>query len=135
MSDHEKDAEKDSRPATLFDETDIDHKSKVEEDVEVPGRIAGGKHLQELGEMDSTSEEKDGQLMRVDIDLPLTLTTRKYHNGEEIILLDYADGDKENPFNWSLARKRVITGLLCSMTLFIGIYLCKQDITARLTGN
>lgn len=122
MSDHEKDAEKDSRPATLFDETDIDHKSKAEEDVEILGRIIGAKYLEELGEKDSTSEEKNGQLIKVDIDLPLSLTTRKYHNGEEIILLEYADGDKENPFNWSLARKRVITGLLCSMTLFIGIY-------------
>ncbi|TLD34470.1 multidrug resistance protein [Venturia nashicola] len=121
MSDHEKDAEKDSRPATLFDETDIDHKSKAEEDVEIPGRMVGGKYLQELGELDSTSKEKNGQVTKVDIDLPLTLTTRKYHKGEEILLLEYADGDKENPFNWSLARKRVITGLLCSMTLFIGL--------------
>jgi hypothetical protein len=122
MSDQEKENEKDSRPVSRFSDTDNDHKSKSEEE-EVSGRIAGGKHLKELGEHDSTSEQKDGGLTKVDFDLPLTLATTKQYEGEEIILLDYVDGDKENPFNWSLVRKRVITFLLCGMTLFIGMDL------------
>ncbi|QDS74379.1 hypothetical protein FKW77_005355 [Venturia effusa] len=120
MSEYEKDSEKASRPASLFADTDIYHKSKAD-DPEAFGRIVGGKYLEEVGETDSTSEEKEGQLLKVDIDLPLTLTTTKQHEGQEIILLTYADGDKENPFNWSLVRKRVISALLCSMTLFIGL--------------
>lgn len=131
MSVYEKSNEKDSRPVSQFADTDIDHKSKAE-DSEVYGRIVGGTHVEELGETDSTSEEKNGQLMKVDIDLPLTLTTTKQHEGQEIILLTYADGDKENPFNWSLAKKRVITGLLCSMTLFIGMCFYKPEIRFEL---
>lgn len=122
MSEYEEKSEKDSRSASRISDTNIVHKSKAEEDVEVRGRIAGGKYLELLGENDSTNASKDWQLTKVEFDLPLTITTTKHHEGEEIILLSYADGDKENPFNWSLARKRLITMLLCGMTLFIGMY-------------
>jgi hypothetical protein len=37
------------------------------------------------------------------------------------ILLKFVDGDKENPFNWSVTRKAFITLLLGLMTLFIGL--------------
>ncbi|KAJ9659756.1 hypothetical protein H2201_007192 [Coniosporium apollinis] len=55
------------------------------------------------------------------MDLPLTLTDTKQINGEEVILLKFAPGDKENPFNWSKKRKSFITWLLNLMTLFIGL--------------
>ncbi|KAE9363572.1 MFS general substrate transporter [Stipitochalara longipes BDJ] len=44
-----------------------------------------------------------------------------YRNNQEFILLKFVGGDKENPFNWSVARKAFITLLLCLMTLFIGL--------------
>jgi hypothetical protein len=117
MSEHEKD----SRPASQLSDTGIDDKSRSDEEHEVNGRIAGGSHLEGLGDNNAMNEHENGQLTKVDFDLPLTLTTTKQYEGEEIILLSYADSDKENPFNWSLVRKRVITFLLCGMTLFIGM--------------
>ncbi|TVY44564.1 putative MFS-type transporter [Lachnellula subtilissima] len=84
------------------------------------GRIAGGSFLQSLHESDSDSHEGE-TLKEVDFDLPLTLTELVHQDGQEYILLKFADGDKENPFNWSSARKSFITLLLCLMTLFIGL--------------
>jgi hypothetical protein len=53
--------------------------------------------------------------------LTSTLTEAIYRNGQEHILLKFVGGGKENPFNWSVARKAFITLLLCLMTLFIGL--------------
>ncbi|KAF4220089.1 hypothetical protein CNMCM8980_003378 [Aspergillus fumigatiaffinis] len=84
------------------------------------GRVAGGKHLQELYD-DYAFTPNDGPIQKVDVDMPLTLTETIYHNGNQYIVLDFAEGDKENPFNWSAKRKAFISMLLCLMTLFIGL--------------
>ncbi|TVY75860.1 putative MFS-type transporter [Lachnellula suecica] len=84
------------------------------------GRIAGGSFLKNLHGSDS-EDPKDGSLKEVEIDLPLTLTEIIHKDDQECILLKFAEGDKENPFNWSVGRKAFITLLLCLMTLFIGL--------------
>ncbi|GIC92917.1 MFS transporter [Aspergillus udagawae] len=84
------------------------------------GRVAGGKYLQELYD-DHALAPNDGPIQKVDVDMPLTLTETINHNGNQYIVLDFAEGDKENPFNWSPQRKAFISLLLCLMTLFIGL--------------
>lgn len=84
------------------------------------GRIAGGSFLKDLNGSDSDNSE-EGPLKEVDIDMPLTLTEIIQKDDQEYILLKFVDGDKENPFNWSVGRKAFITLLLCLMTLFIGL--------------
>ncbi|GIK07204.1 hypothetical protein Aspvir_002860 [Aspergillus viridinutans] len=84
------------------------------------GRVAGGKYLQELYD-DHAFAPNDGPIQKVDVDMPLTMTETIYHNGNQYIVLDFAEGDKENPFNWSPKRKAFISLLLCLMTLFIGL--------------
>jgi MFS family permease len=82
------------------------------------GRIVGGKHR------DPSNEEQDadcGPIKTVDIDMPLTLTEMVVHNDKEYIVLSFATGDKENPFNWNPWYKRSITTMLNLMTLFIGL--------------
>lgn len=84
----------------------------------IEGRIAGGTYLTNN---EGDVEIQGGPLVRVEIDLPLTLTEEKRVNDIEVIILKFADGDKENPFNWSRGKKAFITTLLCMMTLFIGL--------------
>lgn len=82
------------------------------------GRIVGGKYV------DPSNEQTDpevGDIMTVDIDMPLTLTELVEHEGKEYIILEFATGDKENPYNWSPRYKKFVTGMLCLMTLFIGL--------------
>ncbi|PWN28775.1 MFS general substrate transporter [Jaminaea rosea] len=40
---------------------------------------------------------------------------------DRIILVQFDEGDKENPMNWSKPKKWLMTSLLCSMTLAIGL--------------
>ncbi|KAK9783618.1 putative Major facilitator superfamily domain-containing protein [Seiridium cardinale] len=82
------------------------------------GRVVGGKHV------DPENEDIDadcGPIKTVDIDMPLTLTEMVKHNDKEYIVLTFATGDKENPFNWNPWYKRSITTMLNLMTLFIGL--------------
>jgi MFS family permease len=82
------------------------------------GRIVGGKYVNEENEeIDSDC----GPIKRVEIDMPLTLMETVKHNDKEYIVLTFATGDKENPFNWNPWYKRSITTLLNLMTLFIGL--------------
>ncbi|KAJ5225033.1 hypothetical protein N7468_006258 [Penicillium chermesinum] len=60
-------------------------------------------------------------LQEVNFDLPLTVTTPTEYDGQTFLVLDFAPGDKENPFNWSGKYKAFISLLLCLMTLFIGL--------------
>ncbi|TKA68218.1 hypothetical protein B0A55_09055 [Friedmanniomyces simplex] len=86
------------------------------------GRIIGGKYLVGRQAAPSPSDHEDhGTLKTVDIDMPLTLTEGVHKNGRDYIVLSFADGDKENPFNWKLWYKRCITTMLNLMTLFIGL--------------
>lgn len=82
------------------------------------GRIVGGKYV------DPSNEQIDpevGEIMTVDIDMPLTLTELVEHDGKEFIILEFATGDKENPYNWAPRYKKFVTAMLCLMTLFIGL--------------
>jgi len=83
------------------------------------GRLAGGKYLNaDAEEIDSDC----GKIKTVDCDMPLTLTETIKYEDKEYIVLNFATGDKENPFNWNPWYKRSITTMLNLMTLFIGQY-------------
>lgn len=84
------------------------------------GRIVGGKYAQEISD-DESSFPDHGPLQQVDIDIPLTFTETAYHNGNQVIALDFRPGDLDNPFNWSSKKKGFLSLLLCLMTLFIGL--------------
>lgn len=82
------------------------------------GRIVGGKYI------DESVEDIDpdcGPITKVDIDMPLTLTEVINYQDKEYIVLTFATGDKENPFNWNPWYKRSISTMLNLMTLFIGL--------------
>ncbi|KPM42151.1 hypothetical protein AK830_g4433 [Neonectria ditissima] len=99
--------------------TDVDvDKNENEKAQTNAGRIVGGKYV------DAGNEEVDsdcGRITTVDIDMPLTLTEVVYEHGKEYIVLGFATGDKENPFNWNPWYKRLISTILNLMTLFIGL--------------
>ncbi|KAJ6104107.1 hypothetical protein N7523_010427 [Penicillium sp. IBT 18751x] len=85
------------------------------------GWIIGGKYRESVYE-DEHNQELDSQLLQeVDFDLPLTVTKPTQYDGQNLIVLEFADGDKENPFNWNPKYKAFISLLLCLMTLFIGL--------------
>ncbi|KAF1974150.1 fructose facilitator [Bimuria novae-zelandiae CBS 107.79] len=83
------------------------------------GRVVGGKYI------DPANDELDadcGPIKTVEgIDMPLTLTEIVEHDGKEFIVLTFATGDPENPFNWNPWYKRSISTMLNLMTLFIGL--------------
>ncbi|QSZ35756.1 hypothetical protein DSL72_006878 [Monilinia vaccinii-corymbosi] len=106
--------DKDSSDSQL---PELKHK---EDHVPCKGRIVGGSFLEKMRGSDSDYSE-DGPLTEVKIDMPETRTEVITKDGEEYILLHFADGDAENPFNWPAGRKIFITLLLCMMTLFIGL--------------
>ncbi|OQD72624.1 hypothetical protein PENDEC_c020G03014 [Penicillium decumbens] len=94
----------------------IDHQESYQK-----GWIIGGKYRKQLYD-DEHSQELDSQfLQEVDVDLPLTVTKPTQHDGKNLIVLEFAEGDKENPFNWNPKYKAFISLLLCLMTLFIGL--------------
>ncbi|KAL1634112.1 hypothetical protein SLS58_010810 [Diplodia intermedia] len=84
------------------------------------GCVAGGQYLQAL-HAEEDKGASHGPLTEVEIDMPLTYFDHHRHEGEDFILLRFAPGDAENPFNWSNARKSMSTALLCLMTLTIGL--------------
>ena len=84
------------------------------------GWIVGGKYRETLSEEQTQHFEKD-LLQEVDFDLPLTVTRPTVHDGQNFLMLEFVEGDKQNPFNWSGKRKAFISVLLCLMTLFIGL--------------
>lgn len=100
--------------------TDTPSDEQNEEKEPKRGRIAGGAGLEDLSR-ESCNTEEDLPLKKVDIDMALTITNLVHHDGEDFIVLEFAPGCKENPFNWSPAYKYFITALLCLMTLFIGL--------------
>ncbi|KAK7526098.1 major facilitator superfamily domain-containing protein [Phyllosticta citriasiana] len=86
----------------------------------VKGRVAGGVYLQAVN-AEATTGSDHGPLKEVECDMPLTNTEIVHKDGEEFILLKFAPGDKENPFNWPNAKKWFMSWLLCLMTLTIGL--------------
>jgi MFS family permease len=91
------------------------------------GRIIGGKYIEqyeadEAADNEFSADNELAPLMKLpDVDIPLTLTEKVIENDKEYIVLLFAHGDKENPFNWSPAYKMLITTILNLMTLFIGL--------------
>ncbi|GCE97376.1 hypothetical protein ZYGM_004931 [Zygosaccharomyces mellis] len=85
------------------------------------GRVCGGKYLQDLHVDDSSPEALERPLTKVESDVPLTYTESVERDGKEWVMLTYAPGDKENPFNWSSKRKWFYTWILNMMTLMIGL--------------
>lgn len=121
-----------SRPASPVpeypetDETTPDIKSVVDQELKqdekgqpLVGRIVGGKYIDPANE----SVEPDcGPIKTVEgCDMPLTLTELVVHEEKEYIVLTFATGDKENPYEWSAWKKRGVTTMLNLMTLFIGL--------------
>lgn len=99
-----------------------DDEKDGENDGKQYGRIIGGKYLEEWQNDDTIDDNELAPLKKIEgADIPLTLTEKVTENGKEYIVLLFANGDKENPFNWSPAYKGLITTLLCLMTLFIGL--------------
>lgn len=82
------------------------------------GRVVGGKFVDPANE---SIDPDCGVITTVDIDMPLTLTETVLHDGKEYIILTFSTGDKENPYEWSVWKKRMVSTMLCLMTLFIGL--------------
>lgn len=82
------------------------------------GRVVGGKYVDPANE---SIDPDCGPITTVDIDMPLTLTETVMHDDKEYVILTYATGDKENPYEWSPWKKRMVTTMLNLMTLFIGL--------------
>ncbi|KAL3478306.1 major facilitator superfamily domain-containing protein [Aspergillus californicus] len=99
-------------------ETSTDHRN----DTSPRGWIVGGKYSSDpaFGE---THPSGRGAAKQVDFDLPPTLTEfrRRPEHNDEVIVLDFVEGDTENPFNWPRAKKGIISVILCMMTLFVGL--------------
>lgn len=87
------------------------------------GRVVGGKHAKDIdsNEDGRHSHHDHGPITEVDIDMPLTLTELVHVDDKEYIVLRFAKGDPENPFNWNPWYKRSVTTMLNLMTLFIGL--------------
>ncbi|KKY22708.1 putative mfs multidrug protein [Phaeomoniella chlamydospora] len=88
----------------------------------IAGRVVGGCFIEKLDDEEIKKDWPRNPLMKVDVDIPLTLT-ETIHDGfdKEYIILKFSKNDPENPFNWSAAKKNFITIMLCSMTLMIGL--------------
>lgn len=85
------------------------------------GRVIGGKYVKAFQNGNVHHNSLTGPLQTIDEDMPLTMVEKLHHEGQEEILLEFAEGDKENPFNWPSSRKTFISLLLCLMTLFVGL--------------
>ncbi|KAJ4418722.1 hypothetical protein N0V82_005395 [Gnomoniopsis sp. IMI 355080] len=123
-----------SRPASVVGEVDeseettpdilsvMGHETDIKRDEKgqpLVGRIVGGKYVDVANE---SIDADCGPIKTVEgIDMPLTLTETVVHNEKEYIILTFATGDKENPYEWSKWKKRGVTTMLCLMTLFIGL--------------
>jgi MFS family permease len=84
--------------------------------------IVGGNFRKDSDKLESYASKR-GRPEEVDFDFPPTAVETRHleETGEDVLVLDFMDGDAENPFNWSPARKAFISTLLCLMTLFVGL--------------
>ncbi|KAF5861107.1 hypothetical protein ETB97_000618 [Aspergillus alliaceus] len=84
--------------------------------------IVGGRFRKDSDKVERYSADR-GCPEEVDFDFPPTAVEPRYleKTDEDILVLDFLDGDRENPFNWSPSRKGFISVLLCLMTLFVGL--------------
>lgn len=102
-----------SRGASIASAIPVNEKGEA-----VIGRIVGGKYA---GEESEGVDADCGPLKRVEVDMPVTLTEIVEHGGKEYVVLTFATGDRQNPFNWNPWYKRGISTMLNLMTLFIGL--------------
>nr|ALK02046.1 fructose facilitator [Zygosaccharomyces kombuchaensis] len=85
------------------------------------GRVCGGKYLKDYEMDESSPAALERPLTKVEGDVPLTYTECIERDGKEWVVLTFAPGDKENPFNWSSKRKWFYTWILNLMCLMIGL--------------
>ena len=83
------------------------------------GRVIGGKYLEELG--GDVADDPERPVAKVECDIPMTYTDSEIKDDKEWVVLEFAPGDPENPYNWNPKRKWFISAILCLMTLFIGL--------------
>ncbi|KAI0595327.1 major facilitator superfamily domain-containing protein [Biscogniauxia sp. FL1348] len=83
------------------------------------GRVVGGRYIELNKETNLHGDH--GPLKTVDVDMPLTLTELVQKDGQDYLVLSFAEGDCENPFNWAPSRKIFVCTMLNLMTLFIGL--------------
>ncbi|KAJ9626300.1 hypothetical protein H2203_003932 [Taxawa tesnikishii (nom. ined.)] len=110
----------DTPPRETSPDTKREDQDHPQPDQPIKGRICGRKYLDELDKENAPNPEY-GPIKEVDTDMRLTLTELLTKNGNEWIVLKYADDDTENPFKWNKWRRRFMSSLLNLMTLFIGL--------------
>ncbi|KAL4913677.1 major facilitator superfamily domain-containing protein [Aspergillus aurantiobrunneus] len=84
--------------------------------------IVGGRFRDEAEKLATHTCDR-GEPQEIDCDFPPTAIEPRHmeSTGENIFELTFLEGDRENPFNWPLAKKAFISLLLCCMTLFVGL--------------
>ncbi|KAL4862095.1 major facilitator superfamily domain-containing protein [Aspergillus spectabilis] len=84
--------------------------------------IVGGKYREDTEKLAPFRTHK-GEPEEYDFDFPATAVEFQHlkDSNEDVLVLDFLDGDTENPFNWRPAKKLFISALLCLMTLFVGL--------------
>ncbi|KAL4874574.1 major facilitator superfamily domain-containing protein [Aspergillus karnatakaensis] len=84
--------------------------------------IVGGKYREDSEKLAPYRTDK-GAPEEYDFDIPATAVECQHlkESNEDVLVLDFLDGDTENPFNWRPAKKIFISALLCLMTLFVGL--------------
>lgn len=82
----------------------------------------GGRFCEDSARLELYSSDR-GRPDEVNFDFPPTAVESRHldETKEDVLVLDFLEGDRENPFNWSWARKSFISILLCLMTLFVGL--------------
>ncbi|KAI9367994.1 major facilitator superfamily domain-containing protein [Aspergillus egyptiacus] len=84
--------------------------------------IVGGRFREDVDTLTRYRSEL-GEPEEVEFDFPATALESRHieESNEDVLVLDFLEGDRDNPFNWSFRRKAVISVLLCLMTLFVGL--------------
>lgn len=92
------------------------------EKVKAPSWIVGGKFRDETEKLATHTSDR-GEAQEVEFDFPPTAVESGHldKTNEDVYVLTFLEGDRENPFNWPTAKKAFISLLLCLMTLFVGL--------------
>ncbi|KAI5289841.1 hypothetical protein KEM54_003093 [Ascosphaera aggregata] len=81
------------------------------------GFIVGGSYVN----AEDNPSTANYAVSQVDFDFPLTRFKTVTDRGNDYLVLEFVEGDKENPFNWPSKKKAYISMLLLGQTLFIGL--------------
>jgi hypothetical protein len=82
------------------------------------GLTAPGNHV--VSEANST-EEGTGHQTEKHMIPGVQVSEASEHNGSEVYQTGWADGDPENPMNWSRARKWWVTTAVCLIAMAVSI--------------